>query len=241
MPKRVITKRLATRPGRTRRLGRHVEHDSRSWYYQARRAPRIRSVLHTSFGMPFNQGYINSCAGCAAAGLLMTRPFDRRGRTLTDGDALEIYRRATHIDPFPGTFPTSDPGSSGLAAMKAARDLGYLRSYGHAFGLEHALQTLVLAPVITGVNWYKTFDHPRPRDAAIHKRGESIGGHEFLVVGIDTETQMVRARNSWGPDWGDDGYFQFSWYLWEELLYLRGDVTTALVAPGRRSPRPRQT
>jgi hypothetical protein len=236
MPKRVITKRLSLRPGRTKRLGRHIEHDSRSWYYQAPRAPRIRSVLHRSYGLPLNQGLINSCAGNAVAGLLMTTPFHRRGRALTEGDALDIYRRATHGDSFPGTFPTSDPGSSGLAAMKVARELGYARGYGHAFGLEHALQTLVLAPVITGVYWYDSFDNPRKRDTAIHKRGRATGGHEFLVVGIDTETQMVRACNSWGPDWGDHGCFQFSWYLWEELLYLHGDVTTAIVAPGRRSP-----
>jgi hypothetical protein len=239
MPKRVISKRLATRSTRTKRLGRHVEHDARSWYYQAPRAPRIRSVHHKTFGIPFDQGCINSCAGNAAAGLLMTRPFHRRGRNLTEGDALEIYRQATHDDAFPGTFPGSDPGSSGLAAMKVARRLGYVRAYGHAFGLEHALHTLVLAPVITGVNWYPNFDHPRAGDGMIHKRGSSVGGHEFLVVGIDTDEQTVLACNSWGPDWGHRGYFQFSWYLWEELLYLNGDVTTAIVAPGRRSPKPR--
>ncbi len=239
MPKQVVSRRLATRASRTKRLGRHVEHDSRSWYYQAPRAPRIRSVLHTSFDLPFNQGGLNSCSGNAAAGLLMTRPFHRRGRALTEGDAIDLYRRATFVDAFAGTFPTADPGSSGLAVMKVARELGYVRAYGHAFGLEHALQTLVLAPVITGVNWYSTFDHPRARDAVIHKRGASVGAHEFLVVGIDTDTQMVRACNSWGPDWGDRGYFQFSWALCEELLYLNGDVTTAIVAPGRRSPKPR--
>lgn len=36
---------------------------------------------------------------------------------------------------------------------------------------------------------------------------ESIGGHAVTAVGFDNETQMFKIRNSWGPDWGDNGYF----------------------------------
>ena len=50
------------------------------------------------------------------------------------------------------------------------------------------------------------------------------------VVAIDADAQMVRACNSWGPDWGDHGYFQFSWDTWDRLLQERGDVTTVTTA-----------
>jgi hypothetical protein len=164
----------------------------------------------------------------------MTTPWFRPGRSLTEGDALNLYARATHLDDFPGSFPVDDPGSSGLAAMKAARDLGYVQAYGHAFGLQQALEALVVAPVITGVPWYKSFDKPKRSDGTITKAGHPSGGHEFLVVGLDVDRQIVRACNSWGTDWGDGGYFQFSFEVWEELLHLHGDVTTVLPTAKRR-------
>jgi hypothetical protein len=232
---KVFSKRLAmpTRP--RHRLGRHIKHDPRSWNFQAARRP-IRSVLHVRHCPPFNQGNTNSCTGNAAAGLFMTTPQFRRGRVLTEGDALNIYTRATSLDPTAGTFPIKDPGSSGLDVMKAAQQLGLVRAYGHAFGLQHALEALTVGPVITGVYWYDSFRTPK-RDGTITKRGHHSGGHEFLVVGLDVERQMLRACNSWGPDWGDGGFFQFSFDLWDELLHLHGDVTTATVAPKRTRDR----
>jgi hypothetical protein len=156
---------------------------------------------------------------------------------LTEGDALNLYARATHLDEIPGSFPVDDPGSSGLAVMKAAQQLGLVQHYGHAFGLQHALEALTVGPVITGVRWYDSFDTPRRSDGMITKKGHPSGGHEFLLVGLDTERQLVRACNSWGPHWGDGGYFQFSFELWDELLHLQGDVTTATVAPTRSQRR----
>jgi Papain family cysteine protease. len=113
--------------------------------------------------------------------------------------------------------------------MKAAKELGYITGYRHAFGLQHALEALVLAPVITGVAWYEGFDEP-DANGAVTISGSVRGGHEFEVVGIDVDARTVRACNSWGADWGDHGYFQFSWDTWDRLLHERGDVTTAIVA-----------
>jgi C1A family cysteine protease len=33
------------------------------------------------------------------------------------------------------------------------------------------------------------------------------GGHAVCAVGYDMETRQVLVRNSWGPDWGQGGYF----------------------------------
>ena len=216
-------------------LGRDVRHDPRSWNFPAPKARKIVSVLHKRHGHPFNQGKkLGSCTGNAVAGLLMTEPFWREGRRLTERDAVRLYSRATHLDPYFGVWKPTDTGSSGLAAMKAAREHGYIESYGHAFGLDHALKTLVLTPVVTGVNWYEGFFDP-DHQGRIQKKGRRKGGHEFLVVGIDVKEKTVRACNSWGPHWGDGGYFTLSWDLWDLLLQQNGDVTTA--TPGKAPPR----
>ncbi|RKS80452.1 hypothetical protein CLV35_0884 [Motilibacter peucedani] len=207
------------------RLGRHVRHDPRSRDFVAREAPALVSALHRRHCPPFDQGQLGSCTGNATVGLLMTEPFYRPGRELDEDDAVAVYARATHLDRFRGVYPPDDTGSSGLAAMKAAREAGWLTAYSHAFGLQHALRALVLTPVITGVNWYEGFDKPAA-DGLVEIAGSVRGGHEFEVHGIDVEARTVRCVNSWGPDWGDDGSFTMSWDTWDRLLHEQGDVTT---------------
>jgi C1A family cysteine protease len=34
-----------------------------------------------------------------------------------------------------------------------------------------------------------------------------IGGHCVLIVGYNTDDRYYIVRNSWGPEWGDQGYF----------------------------------
>ena len=34
-----------------------------------------------------------------------------------------------------------------------------------------------------------------------------VGGHAVMAVGFDDVKQVVKARNSWGSGWGDQGYF----------------------------------
>jgi C1A family cysteine protease len=34
-----------------------------------------------------------------------------------------------------------------------------------------------------------------------------LGGHAVMVVGYEDTLQCFIVRNSWGPDWGDKGYF----------------------------------
>jgi C1A family cysteine protease len=39
------------------------------------------------------------------------------------------------------------------------------------------------------------------------KTEECLGGHAVLCVGYDMDEQVFIFRNSWGPDWGMNGYF----------------------------------
>jgi len=66
-------------------------------------------------------------------------------------------------------------------------------------------------PFVFGITVYESFESqevaktgnvPMP---ASHEK--SLGGHAILAVGYDDSTQRFIIRNSWGPGWGQKGYF----------------------------------
>jgi hypothetical protein len=212
-----------------RRLGRHVLHDARSWDFPARRASQIVSVNHSATGLPLNQGNIGSCTANALCGALNSAPDNTSGTTYDETQAVTLYEWETKLEGKP--YPPNDPGGTGLMVCKAAKEQGWISSYQHAFGIQHALEALVLRPVITGVSWYSSFDTPDPTTGlvAISSGATIRGGHEIVADGIDADNQLVYLWNSWGPDWGLVGRFCWSFDTWEQLLSSQGDVTVPQV------------
>ncbi len=59
-----------------------------------------------------------------------------------------------------------------------------------------------------------------------HTFGESSGWHAVVIVGWNDREQSWIVKNSWGPSWGDHGYFRIKWgdssmgqyspYIWNE-------------------------
>jgi hypothetical protein len=213
------------------RLGRHVRHDPRSWEYRVTPQDRpLVTTMHARRIPILDQELIGSCTGNAAVGHLGTDPVRSPFHTafpdvpLDESDANSLYSAATQLDPYAGQWPPDDTGSDGLSIAKAARARGWCTSYLHAFTLDAALDALLDGPLITGVNWYEGFDYP-DANGFVTVSGEILGGHEFVVRGIDVDTKTIHADNSWGPGWGNAGSFQFTWEDWERLLSEQGDVT----------------
>lgn len=211
-------------PERHRRTGRHVEHDEASRSFPARVAA-LRTVLHHRHARIFDQGNLGSCTGNAMAGIIGTDPFFRGPGHANEVTAISLYEAATRIDGIPGQYPPDDTGSSGLAVAKAARTLGYIDAYWHAFGLDHALGALVLGPVIIGIPWFDSFDSPGPHGLLeLSPAAQVRGGHELEVIGIDVERHQIRIANSWGTSWGDHGYCTMAFDTFGHVLHLQGDV-----------------
>jgi len=224
----VIVRLLAeTEPARAR-LGRHIEHDERSRNYPVAQASEIHSVRHHHHGSVLDQGAIGSCTGNALIQCLMTSPEWSRALPYTESDAVAVYGLATRLDGIPGEYPAQDTGSSGLAACKAAKKMGLIRSYSHAFGISQTLGALVLGPVMVGVNWYEGFDDPDTR-GHVSISGNVRGGHEFTLVGIDNAREEIIALNSWGKGWGHNGFFRFSFADLDRLLSEQGDAAFPIV------------
>lgn len=66
-------------------------------------------------------------------------------------------------------------------------------------------------PFVLGITVYESFESdevartgivPMPQDSET-----TLGGHAVMAAGYDESTQRFLIRNSWGADWGMDGYF----------------------------------
>lgn len=206
-------------------LGRNVLHDPRSLDFQAMYAPKLQSVIHQSRGLPFTQ-VRGSCTSEALCGALNSDP-DFTGRTFTQDDAEYIYDEEIILEG--GDPATDDPGGTGLEVCKAGQLLGLVKSYRHAFGLQHTLGALIVRPVMIGCNWYESMDSPDETTGAVTIAGEIRGGHEFVLDELDVTKEWVGAWNSWGEDWGLRGKFYIPWEVLEQLLHEDGDATVPYV------------
>lgn len=66
-------------------------------------------------------------------------------------------------------------------------------------------------PIIFGISLFRSFDNQRrpglvPMPSPRESSRESHGGHAMLAVGYSDADRVFIVRNSWGTDWGDDGY-----------------------------------
>lgn len=215
----------------SRRLGRHENFDEKSKEHRAI-TPEVERTLKTKMWKrelpPLNQGRLGSCSGNSCVGLLATEPncHDGVGDNIKfDEDlAVKIYSKATEIDPFQGTYPPTDTGSSVLSTMKVAKSLGLISEYKWCFGVEEVLIALSnLGPVAVGVKWYEGFQKP-DCDGLVKISGNIRGGHAFELIGIDVEKRVVWAMNSWGKFWGKNGMFCFSFEDLDRLLKENGEA-----------------
>jgi hypothetical protein len=217
-------------------LGRVKQHDPRSRRFAFQAVPRkLSTVTHASHIGILDQGNLGSCTGNATVGALGCDPYFRTEKiTLDESLAVKVYSLATTLDTFPGSYPGQDTGSSGLAAAKAAQQLGLISGYQHAFNISAALDALQAGPIITGIDWFESFFTPSSAGlVAIQPADKITGGHEVAVDGYDDANQLVWFRNSWSDGWGVKGRFCMSVTTWAQLLTQDGDATifTPLTQP----------
>lgn len=106
-------------------------------------------------------------------------------------------------------------------------------------GVPHTLadlkQAVYEAPIAVGFN---VFDDFRFYQDGIytHVDGELAGGHGVLVVGWNDAEEYFIVKNSWGPDWGEDGYFRIAYSEVDNDVEFGRDAVALM---GVRSSAPR--
>jgi len=99
---------------------------------------------------------------------------------------------------------------SPAAYKEAERDqaLAYKR-VSNVIEIEHALASKL--PVVFGTTLYDSFNKVEA-DGIVHMPAtteQPMGGHCMVIVGFDRAKQHFIVRNSWGKEWGKEGYCFF--------------------------------
>jgi hypothetical protein len=223
------------------RLGRNLWLDARSLSYMIENnAARMGSPLVSKSWervVPIlDQGSLGSCTGNAGIGALGTQPFyDKVGATaigkVTDAKAVEklavqLYSDATKVDPYPGTWPNTDTGSSGLAICQVLKTRKTITGYNWASSAHGFLQLLQWGSVLVGMPWYEAFFQPDRNgfiDSNVKWPSSGIaGGHEIEAVAVDINatdlySSVITFCNSWTTSWGDAGRFRMRLRTYTQL------------------------
>lgn len=77
---------------------------------------------------------------------------------------------------------------------------------------EHLIAVLAgRRPIVFGIMVYASFESDEVAKTGIvpmpQPNEKCMGGHAVLIVGYDRTKRMFLVRNSWGTDWGIEGYF----------------------------------
>lgn len=226
-----------------RKLDRIPQFDERSRAFRA--VDVITQKSFRSYTWPCNtfldQGSEGACVGFSISHELAAIPV---AYPATEETALQIYRRARQLDPWPGE---DYDGTSVLAGIKACQEgilatdgLPVFREYRWAFGLEDLVRVLGRkGPCVLGINWY-TGMFNTDESGYIHVTGGIAGGHAILARGVkvayvakgnrsdwnnvDKEKSYVVLHNSWGPDWGKNGTAKISFLDLDRLLNEQGEA-----------------
>lgn len=167
--------------------------------------PSNKSKLWRAQPNRLNQGSRGACVGFTGANWMGALPiYDR----VTDKTGFDLYWACKQIDGIPDVEGTYDRA---LAKVLVAQ--GRIERYVWATTIEELRNWVqTTGPVMVGTTWYDQMFNP-DHQHLLWPVGNPVGGHEWLVRGFEmrkfqgytTPQPCYRMRNSWGPNWGDNG------------------------------------
>ena len=102
--------------------------------------------------------------------------------------------------------------------LKNYQSISYTSSFDYTSGTyyeytpatEDILKALLKGPLVTSMTVYEDFLTYKS-GVYSYESGDRLGGHAIVIVGYDINERYWIVRNSWGTEWGDNGYFKISW------------------------------
>jgi C1A family cysteine protease len=210
----------------------------------------VKIDLRPKMPAVYNQGHVGSCTGNAIAAvaelveigegeaaLVPSRLFiyyserEIEGTTTMDcGASIRDGFKAIStlgfcfedVWPYDESMVTTRPSQAAYDAAKMDVASKYLSVDQDRGAIQGALSQG--HPVVLGFSVFESFNKVGADGVvAMPNPAESLeGGHAVVIVGCDDDTQRYIVRNSWGPGWGDAGYFHMP-YAYVENPNLAND------------------
>jgi hypothetical protein len=169
-----------------------------------------------------DQGWEPQCVGYAWTHWLEDGPVTHPGPVPLVSPAW-LYGSAQKVDEWEGE---GYAGTSVRAGAKVLHDLGYIDAYLWAFDVDTVVEALLtIGPVVVGTDWYESMF--RPEKGQLYIDGRVVGGHAYVLNGVNTDSRRIRVKNSWGRGWGVRGH---AWVTIDDMGRLIEDAGEACLA-----------
>lgn len=177
-----------------------------------------------------DQGATPQCVAYAWLHFMEDGPVTWEPRSPGSGFIFEpedLYSQAQQVDEWPGE---GYAGTSVRAGAKIMRQWGIISEYRWAWDLQGLIDAVLHAgPVVVGTNWYERMMNPNA-DGYIVPKGALLGGHAYVINGVNLNRRIFRLKNSWGREWGDSGHALLRYKHMEKLINEQGEVCLAVEA-----------
>ena len=134
-------------------------------------------------------------------------------------DSTEVLRESVEICDCNNNVQFIKNESCLRDGLKLLKKLEKISSYQKLISIYYITQVLNNnKPVVFGMEIYESFMNLNERISTVNfpgRKEKSLGGHAMCMVGYDLKKRLFLAKNSFGPNWGDNGY------CWIPFDYIR--------------------
>ena len=222
-----------------RKFTRLVAKDSRDKQYGMKLRHRSTALTrHWQLDAYLDQGGTSQCVAYSATHFLLASPVRNTTGGIGRGEFMRnLYVECQRNDEWPGEEPDYE-GTSVRAAAKILKARGYISEYSWAWDAETVAQWILQrGPVMVGT-WWKWDMFDTDRSGFISATGQNVGGHAYLLVGINRSKEVPRSagggtgafrlHNSWGRGWGNRGRAWISFAQMDQLIRDDGEACAAV-------------